>query len=209
MMTVWSVRIGLIMLCLSTVWPEAARAQAGQPPARDEAGARDVPAERAATPGIVIRRVQATVRDDVYYLDADIDYGLSRQMLEALDRGVPIPVVLALEILRKRQYLWDETSATLEQRYELDYHSLTRQYMIRNINIGTHTAYPSRAAALSALGRISELPVIDANLLEEGEVYTGRLQARIDINALPVPLRLRALVTPEWRLSSEWQAWRF
>lgn len=206
MATTRGVQIGLIVLCLSAAWPGSARAQAGEP----AAGAAREAAQEASDPaGIRIERVRAVLRDDVYYLDADIDYRLSRQIREALDRGLPVPVLLTIEILRERSYLWDETAATLEQRYELDYHALTRQYVIRNINIGTQTAYPSWEAALAALGHIVDLPVIDANLLDQGEVYSGRLQARIDTNALPVPLRLRALVMPEWRLSSEWHAWRF
>lgn len=202
MVTARGVQIGLIVLCLSAAW-SGARAQEAP------ADGPDTGQRAPEPPGIHIVEVRAELRDDVYYLDADIDYVPSRQIGEALERGVPVPVLLTIEILRERQYLWNETVATLEQRYELDYHGLTRQYVIRNINIGTQTAYPSLEAALAALGRIVDLPLIDANLLDPDAVYGGRLQARIDVNALPVPLRLRALVTPEWRLASEWHEWRF
>lgn len=182
--------IGLIVLCLSAWWAGGVRAQDDEP-------------------GIHIAGVHVALRDEVYYLDADIEYTLSRPLGEALDRGVPLPVVIEIEILRERAYLWNETVAALAQRYELDYHTLTRQYMLRNINIGTQSSYPTRAAALSALGNVVSLPLIDANLFEPDAAYLGRLRVRIDSDALPVPLRLRALVMPEWRLGSEWHEWRF
>lgn len=184
------VHIGLIVLCLSAAWAGGTRAQ--------------------EAPGIRIAGVQVVLRDEVYYLDAEVEYTLSRQISEALDRGVSLPVLVEVEIARERSYLWNETVAALEQRYELDYHALTRQYMLRNINIGTQSSHPSRAAALNALGRIVSLPLIDANLLlEPNAAYIGRLRVSVDTEALPVPLRLRALVMPEWRLSSEWHEWRF
>src|SRR5690606_2847430 len=145
----------------------------------------------------------------VYYLNAGIQFVPGAPVLEALERGVPLPVLLEVEILRERSYLWNETITTLEQRYEVDYHELTRQYTVRNLNIDTQFAYPTREAALSALGRIVDLPLIDANLLDPEASYIGRVRASMDTNALPVPLRLRALVSSEWRLSSGWHEWRF
>lgn len=192
-----AVQLGLFLMCLSMA-AGAARAQDEFPSAAADIGA-----------GIHIENVRIALKDDVYYLDAGIDYRFSRQLLEALDRGIPVPILLEIEILRERSYLWDETVTTLAQRYELDYHALTRQYLIRNINIDTQTTYPSLQAAIDGLGRIIGLPVIDAALLGRGEVYSGRLQARVDTNALPVPLRLRALVSSDWALSSGWHEWHF
>lgn len=187
------------MVCLAAAWPGVAGA----------AGASEAGNGATLEAGIRIERASATLVDNVYYLDADIDFTLSRPILEALERGVPVRVALDIEILRERRYMWDETTTTLEQRYELDFHALTRSYVVRNLNIGTQNAFPTRRAALDHLGRIADLPMIDANLLEEGESWLGRVQARIDIDALPVPLRVRALVSPEWRLASGWHEWRF
>ncbi len=205
-------QIGLLVMCLSTAWAGAAYAQEEFPPDAgmvDTGVVTDGDAHTGTAAGIDIDGVQVALKDDVYYLDAGIDYRLGRQLLEALDRGIVLPILLEIEILRERSYLWDETVTTLQQRYELDYHALTRQYVIRNINIGTQTAYPTLQAAIAGLGRVVDLPVIDAGLLDRNGVYSGRLQARIDTNALPVPLRLRALVSPGWALGSGWHEWHF
>lgn len=188
-------RFGVILVCLSAV-AAGAQEESGLPPTTEEAG-------------LQVERVSVVLRDEVYYLNADIRFVPSAPVIEALERGVPMPLLLTVEILRERSYLWNETVTTLEQRYELDRHELTRQYTIRNLNIDTQSAFPTRGAALHALGQIIDLPLIDANLLDADEAYIGRLRMGIDTESLPVPLRLRALVSSEWRLSSEWHEWRF
>jgi hypothetical protein len=194
MMMRYAKRLGMIALLMS---------------ATIVAVAEDEPVAPPEAAGFRIERVSVVLRDEVYYLNAGIHFLPGAPVIEAMERGVPLPVILEVEILRERSYLWNETVTDLEQRYEVDHHELTRQYTVRNLNIDTQSAYPTREAALSALGRIVDLPLIDANLLDPAASYIGRMRASIDTDALPVPLRLRALVSSEWRLSSGWHEWRF
>lgn len=165
--------------------------------------------EAALQSGIVIHGVNSTLRNEVHYLNANIGYTFGRQVVEALEKGVALTIVVDIEIYRQRSYLWNERVTSLEQRYQLGYHALTRQFTVRNLNIGTLHNFPTFEAALSVLGTIVDLPLIDNNLLLPGQNYRGRLHARLDTNTLPVPLRLIALVSPDWRLASEWREWDF
>jgi len=157
----------------------------------------------------MISDVNTTLRDKVYYLDARIEYALSDKALEALHKGVPITIMLDIEIDRNREYLWDESVTELEQRYQLEYHALSKQYIVHNLNSGSRHSFPSLNVALSVLGTIVDLPLLDKNLLEPGQQYTARMRAVLDINTLPVPLRLLAYLTSGWDLSSEWYTWSF
>lgn len=204
MMGTFQSRAAMMALCVVTVWPMVGWSQ--QPPAQAKPVQDHAPGKAA---GIDIRAARIALRDEVYYLDAEIDYRLSRTVEEALLKGIAVPIVLNIEVDRERAFLWSETTASLEQRYVLEHHALTQQYIVRNANIGTQSAYPSLEAAIASLGRVRDLPVIDSNLLTPGEEYSGRVRAAIDINSLPVPLRLLAIVSPEWRLSSEWYEWQF
>ena len=65
-----------------------------------------------------------------------------------------------------------------------------------------------RAMAVSALGEIADLPVIEEKLLEAGETYRMELRSELDIEALPVPLRPTAYMSGSWKLKSEWSTWR-
>jgi hypothetical protein len=157
--------------------------------------------------GIEIRSVDTTLINNVYWLNANIEYIFSNKTLEALNNGVPITIELDIEVSRHRDYLWDETIATLEQRYQLQYHALTKQYLLKNLNSTSTQSHASLRTALAALGNIVDFPMLDKNLLDEHQQYTARMRASVDIEALPVPLRLLAYVTSGWRLSSEWYEW--
>jgi len=157
----------------------------------------------------IVINAQPTLNNKVYYLNAGIDYTLSDKVLEVLHKGVPITIMLEIEITRHRDYLWDEKITGLEQRYELEYHALTKQYVVRNLNSGARHSLPSLDVALSVLGTIVELPILDKNLLESEQHYAGRIRAKLDVDTLPVPLRLLAYLTSGWSLSSEWYLWSF
>lgn len=156
---------------------------------------------------IVIEDAATEMRDEVYYLNARVSYTFDGELLDAVQKGLPLIVDLEIEILRHRDYMWDETVTHLEQRYELQFHALTRQYLLRNLNSGSQLALPSLDALESVLGAVVDLPILDANLLDPKEKYTGRLLARVDTDALPVPLRLLSYFSSDWRLSSEWFTW--
>lgn len=161
----------------------------------------------AAADGIKIRHADTKLVNNVYWLNAQIEYDFSKKMLEALKNGIPITVQLDIEVSRHRDYLWDEKVATLEQRYQLQYHALTKQYLLKNLNSASQHSLSSLKSALAALGNITDLPLLDRKLLDDHEQYSARMQASLDVEALPVPLRLLAYFTSGWRLSSEWYEW--
>lgn len=143
----------------------------------------------------------------VYRLNARIEYHFSGPALEALQNGVPLTVELEMEVRRRRPWLWDETVYALTQRFRLEYHALSRQYLVNNLNSGERRGFSSRTAALQFMGQITDFPLLDKGLLTPGERYEGALRAWLDIESLPAPLRLFAYLSDDWRLTSEWRAW--
>ena len=155
----------------------------------------------------VVEQAGSQVAEEVYVLNARISYHFNPDVLEALESGVPLTIRLNVEVLRPREWLWDETFTSLVQRYQLQYHALTQQYLVKNLNSGIQYNFPTRQASLEALGEISELPLLDKRLLDPGTPYTVRLRADLDVESLPGPLRLLAYVSPQWRVQSEWYSW--
>ncbi|MBL1259139.1 MAG: DUF4390 domain-containing protein [Thiotrichaceae bacterium] len=154
-----------------------------------------------------IAEVKVKLIDKVYYLNARIDYELSDKVLEVMHRGVPIVVVLDIEFQRSRKFIWDAGIAQLVQRYQLEYHALTRQYLVTNLNSGSQHSFPTLEVALTLLGTVVDLPVLDKQLLDKDGQYVGSMRASVDVGALPTPLRLRAYFSADWHLSSEWYSW--
>lgn len=143
----------------------------------------------------------------VYRLDARIEYHFSNPALEAMQNGVPLTVELEMEVRRRRAWVWDETVYALTQRFRLEYHALSRQYLVSNLNSGERRGFSSRAAALQFMGQINDFPFLDKGLLAPKERYEGALRAWLDIESLPAPLRLFAYLSDDWRLASEWYTW--
>jgi hypothetical protein len=144
---------------------------------------------------------------DLYLLDANVDYRFSEEALEALDNGVPLTLQLSIEIKRKRNWWLNAGVASLQQRYRLQFHPLSHQYLLHNINSGAYYAFQSLTAAVDAMGSLRNFPLLDAQLIQEGESYEVLLQAELDIESLPSPLRPLAYITPAWRLNSDWYTW--
>jgi len=157
--------------------------------------------------GFQVLDVSTRLEDNIYWLDADLEYDLSTPSLEALDSGVPLTIELQIRILRARTWVWDELVSEFRQRFRLEYHALARQYLITNLNNGELATFPSRVAALRFLGRIRRLPLLKSAQLDPTEKYHGQLRTRLDIEALPAPLRPVAYLSPDWRLTSEWYQW--
>lgn len=161
----------------------------------------------AAAEGFAVRHASTRLVDKVYLLDARVDFRFSETALQALDNGVPLTLHLDIQVERKRWWWLDRTVATLEQRYRLQYHAFSDKYLVHNLNSGALYTYPTLAGALTTVGHIRGLPLLDERLVEAGERYEVGLRVLLDIEALPAPLRPIAYLTPAWHLGSEWYTW--
>ena len=157
--------------------------------------------------GIEVRRAETRVVNDVYLLDADVDFRFSDDALEALDNGVTLTVVMDMQVIRTRAMMWDERVARVVSRRELRVHPLSNNYILNNLNAGSVRTFRSLEAATSALGTLRNFPMLDAHLLQQDQSYSVRLRARLDIEALPAPLRPLAYLSSRWRLKSAWYTW--
>jgi len=161
----------------------------------------------AADGSFQVRSAAARLTDNVYFVDARIDYELSDKALEALDNGVVLTIQMQIEVIRKRAFLPDALIAELQQDSTLSYEPLTQRYVVRNINSGLQASYATLFSALSSLGRVNGLPVIDAALLDAEATHRMRMRVVLDQDTLPGPLRLIAFWSSGFRLASDWYGW--
>src|SRR5579871_3929382 len=182
----WGALLGMV---LASGWISAARAQTGEPP------------------GFVIRTAYTELVNGVYYMDADVGLNLSDDAINALENGLPITVKLQIEIIKHRSWWLNSTTATLEQSYQISYHALSRRFIVINLNSGDQQSYSTYREAVTSMGQISDLPIIDAKLLEPGAHYNIRMRAVLDVTRMPGPLQLFASLFKGWNLSSDWYQW--
>lgn len=155
----------------------------------------------------LVTELSAHPVDDRYLMDADIDYQFSEQALEALLNGVPLTLDVHVQLRRDGAWIWEEDLFDIRLRYQFRYHALAELYQVVDLQTGTEQDFVTRSAALKALGRLRDAPLVDAKTLTQGEAYVLSVQTSLDIDSLPLPLRPLAYLTPAWSLSSEKKVW--
>jgi hypothetical protein len=154
-----------------------------------------------------IRSAYIEPTDSVYELNATINFELPEGAREIVREGVPLTLHLEIVVKRQRNYWVDYAVATLEQRYELVYHALSERYLVRNLNSGDQTSFPTLEAALDQLRVVSKLPLLDKALVEDGRRHEVSVRASLDIQTMPDALRFVLFWADDWRQRSEWYTW--
>ena len=165
------------------------------------------PARADEPPGFVIHTAYTELINGVYYLNADIGLNLSDDAVNALQNGLPLTVELQIQIIKHHSWWFNKQVAYLEQRYQISFHALTRRFIVTNVNSGEQQSYATYREAITSLGQVSDLPLIDADLLEPDARYNIRMRTVLDIKSFPGPLQLIASLFKGWDLSSDWYQW--
>lgn len=165
-------------------------------------------AKQEQAPAIEIENVESRLENSVYIIDASVVFEFGDDVLEALDSGVPVTLELEIEVQQPREILWNETVYSLYQRYQINYHALSDQYLVTNLTTQISTSFPTRYAALQAMGQVRQLPLIDQQLLQPEQEYLAQLRVSIVITELPAPLKLWAILQSDWRAKSDWYIWQ-
>lgn len=155
-----------------------------------------------------VRKAETALVDDVFRLNANIDFHLSKEAKEALQSGVPLVLEIQIQVLRERPWVWNALVAKLTQRYRVHYHALSQRYLVKNLNTGVQSSYRTLDGVLLVIGTLKDFPMLDKHILESAQSYIGKLRADLDIEALPTPIRLWAYSSPKWRLGSGWYEWQ-
>lgn len=146
--------------------------------------------------------------DDQIYLDAQVQYELTATVREALENGVPLTFVLHVQMRRAGAWLWEEDVAEYRIRSVLRHRPLSGLYEVSNPQSGDKQVFATREAALRYMGRVRDLALIKREKLDATEEYRVRLESRLDVEALPLPLRPHAYFSDEWELEAEPWEWQ-
>lgn len=158
--------------------------------------------------GFVIERAELIPQGESYILNADVDYQFSEPAIDALEHGVPLTLKVRFKVLRHRDYWLDETILSETRRFLIRYHPLAKSFQISHEASGIPQSFASFSAMLDALGEIRGWRTLPVGSLEPGKEYWASLSVSLDIEALPLPLRPVAYVSPSWYLSSPSFRWR-
>lgn len=149
----------------------------------------------------VVNKVDVQRMDEGIRVRVDLDLNLTDAVEQALSNGVPLIVIHEIE-LQKKGWFWNHVEQQRSEKHRLRYYALSGQYVIDS-DESVLDVFRSAADALETIS--SAATTFDMPAQIDG--YTVAVRSRIDINALPAPLRPTALFSPQWQLSSDWSRW--
>lgn len=157
--------------------------------------------------GIVIKHASSKLVDDVYQLDAKLEFNFDPEMIDALEHGISFSIDINVLIKRKRKWLWDPKVREDTLSFRLEQHPLSNRYLVTNLNNNNTRQFQTLGDALDFLGTIHNYNLVSRNVLSRDEKYICMIKADLNTETLPPAIRPIAAVSKKWRLDSPWYEW--
>ncbi len=145
--------------------------------------------------------------DDGWLLNAWVDIKLSKGAFKALENGIPLVFEFQVQTLETHPWLWDRVIVEHRLQREVQYHPLSRTYIVKDLNTGEQRDFRRLEEAMQSLGILLNIPVLDYAASADGRDYSVRLRGSLDIESLPTPVRLQAYLYNKWDMKNAWQQW--
>jgi len=157
---------------------------------------------------IVVTDAEVELGDSAWLLNAWVDIKLSRGARKALENAVPLVFGFQVQALEKRPWLWDRVIAEQHQTREVQYHPLSRTYIVKNLNTGEQRDFRHLEEAMQSIGVLLDIHVLDYAAVRDNREYYVRLRGSLEVESLPIPVRLQAYVYSRWDMKNAWYQWR-
>jgi hypothetical protein len=169
-----------------------------------------LPAQRADAANFSVKSAQSHLNDRVLYVDARFDLPVNPRIEEALSKGIPIDVVIEVNMVKYRWWWrnWLITDTVVRRR--IQFHALSRQYLVSGMREDDSSeSFGSLSQALAHAGTLDEFKLFltAKKEIEADARYLLMLRAHLDIEALPMLMRPLAYATPSWRRNTGWTEW--
>jgi len=167
----------------------------GELQARDKSGA------------FVVSDVEMELGESGWLLNAWVDIKLSKGARKALENAIPLVFEFQVQALEKHPWLWDRVIQEQRKAREVQYHPLSRTYIVRNLDTGEQRDFRRLDEAMQTVGVLLNISVLDYAAAVDNRDYSVRLRGSLDIESLPTPLRLQAYVYSKWDMKNAWRQW--
>ena len=117
-------------------------------------------------------------------LDAVLDIRLSEGAREALDNGVPLVLDLQVQTLEKQPWLWEAVVAEQKRSRQLQYHALSRTYLVKNLSTGFQRSFRYLEEALQDAGVLEDVAVLDFDSIRIAPPITDLANAMLQFSII-------------------------
>lgn len=167
-------------------------------------------AARADAANFGVKSANVVLAERVLLVNARFDLPISARIEEALNKGIPIDVVIDADMVKHRWWWRNRLITDQTLRRRIQFHALSRQYLVSGLQAHEPSeSFGSLTQALAHAGTLDDFRIFltAKKVIEADARYLLRLRARLDIEALPMLMRPLAYATPSWRRSTGWTEW--
>lgn len=162
-------------------------------------------ASLAASNSLSIRSANLIAYENDYLLNADAEINFGPEMEKAIIKGFIFNFLIEFQLMTPRKYWFNDEVVTTVQQVSLNYHALTRQYIV--IRDGQQHSYATLDEAIEDLSIIQDMKVFQRAHVEKDEAYRAVLLMRLDHKKLPKALQIEAIGDSDWKMSSQRFMW--
>jgi Domain of unknown function (DUF4390) len=159
----------------------------------------------AAGSSIQIKQAELNPTDEFYHLDAEIALDFDEEIVEAVNKGVPLDFIIEFQIVNPRKYWFDDEIVTKSTSVTLSYYALTKQYLVARGK--TQKSFETLEEAKDELAQLSNWKVLDRALIEKKTQYKAALLMRLDQSKLPKAIQVDSIASEKWNLTSQKYEW--
>ncbi|HSI38311.1 MAG TPA: DUF4390 domain-containing protein [Methylotenera sp.] len=152
-----------------------------------------------------IKSAELVSIEDGYVLNADVDIKFSHDMEEAIIKGFELNFLVEFQLVTPQKYWFDDEIVTVTHRISLNYHALSRQYLL--IRDDQQKTFATLNEAVEDLSKIRDLKVLLKTDVVKGEPYNAALLMRLDHTKLPKALQVDAISSDDWKMISQRFEW--
>ena len=149
--------------------------------------------------GVELTALSAQQSDEGVLLSYAVRFDLSRELEQALTRGVAVVFVAQAELLRSRWYWADQSRGVATRRWRLGYQPLTRQWRLNVDGLSRH--FTQLGDALDVVRRGSRWRIADAVAAGDEAEHYVEFSFKLDTDELPRPLQIGLGTPTGWDLS--------
>lgn len=163
-----------------------------------------------AAADFTVREAAPRLEQRTLHVDTRFDLALNARTEEALHKGIALEVVFDFRLVQARRWWTDRVVTDVQVRRRLQFHALSRQYMVLEPHPGGDAeSFATLEQALAWLGDFRDLrvPLTARKQVPPDGRYLLEARAYLDVEALPALMRPLAYATPSWYLGTGWNQW--
>ncbi len=156
---------------------------------------------------IEIKDLTSSAADNQVKIQCEISYQLDDKVKEALRNGIEMTFRLEIELMQINTYWLDEKRATMTREFNVKYHALSKQYVMKQTGSDVEHIFPDLYSAFYFQRYLHNAVLSGFGRLQSDAQYYLRARARLVSEQLPLPLRIKSYLYSSWRPSSGWSVW--